>query len=304
MENYQREYEEEKVEREFVFDGCCLDGAFVPAEGGDGKATIIGIAGGPGMTKESLSILSQFSSLGYDVCLYDAHNVGGSEGHPEPYQFETFHRGLEAVMEDFEEVILFGHSWGSMFILEYMTDRFEEGLVETDVIGLILTAPLFDTQKNIEIAKTLRMQALSPVEMNELVSLESEKAFDSQRYEKLEGKVENQFSFKGEVPEFLNEVFSELNEKMYTQMWGPSEFTLSEGSVLDSLSELTVPVYLVSGEDDLFGVHDLFIAQEKIGENCSVEIVEGASHTLMWERPEHFIKIVSDWLESQDWETD
>lgn len=264
----------------------------------DREITLLGVTGGPGLPKEHLAPLSLLSKKGYSVVLYDQHNVGNSGDSDNPYEIETFRRELKQLIEQFENVVLIGHSWGSMLSLDYAVDH-------DNIDGVVAVAPLFDTQKNIEIAQTIRAEELTVDELEEMLDLEDAEDYDNERYRELEEKLDDSRGFKPPVPDFAAEQFERMNIEMYENMWGPIEYHLNNDaalknwSVMSSLDQISVPVLLTTGKDDSFGIHDLYQAANKIEVSCDVEIITEASHTPPWETTEQFIETVNNWLQKE-----
>ncbi|MDY6771483.1 MAG: alpha/beta fold hydrolase [Candidatus Nanohaloarchaea archaeon] len=265
---------------------------FGPENGGP---TLIGVTGGPGMPKEHFAPLARFAEQGYHVVVYDQHNIGASDDADDPHQIETFTEELDALTDRYTSAIPVGHSWGSMLSLEYATthDGFE---------AVIAVAPLFDTQKNITIAETIRAETLSTEELATMLELEADQRYDDERYRELEDRLDAARGHQPPIPSFAEDQYDRMNVAMYEAMWGPIEYHLSDDatlknwSVLDRLGQIDVPILLITGEDDAFGIHDLFEAQQMIGNHCSVDIIDDASHNPHWEQHEQFMTLVSDWL--------
>lgn len=296
-------YQDSKEENSISIGDVKIEMDVIECEG-ECKGVIVGLAGGPGLPRQNLSCLSVLAEQGYSIVLYDPHNIGGSEEQSAPYSVSTFKHELSEVLSFVKNniaveapIVLFGHSWGSMLTLDY-TISSNADFVE----GIIAVAPLFNTQVNISIAQTIRAEELSVNELREMVELEAEGDYDNERYRELEEKLDDSRGFKPPIPDFVLDTFEDMNEEMYMKMWGPSEYCLSEGAVLEDwsiqehLSSISVPTFLITGEDDSFGIHDLFLAKNQISGPCSVEIIEGASHTPMWEERRVFFTEIEEWL--------
>jgi len=280
------------------FDDCIVSGLeFEPDK--EIQGTIIGIPGGPGVPKEYLIPLVKFIDEEYRVVLFESHNIGESENHDEPYKIETHRKFVDTLVNNYDNVLLAGHSWGSMIIMDYMCNN-----NDYDVDGLILLAPLFDTQMSIEIAETIRAMILNPNEVRYMYNMEIENDFyEDNKYEELAEEFDNKVGFLPPVPEFAENVFEDFNNKMYEEMWGPEEFILNKDgelfnwSVMNNLSNINSPTLLLTGKHDMFGYHDMYKAANIITGDTTVEVLNGCSHSLLWERPNSTNSVISNWID-------
>jgi proline iminopeptidase len=292
-------YRREGTSKSIEFEGVCLSTRTYESNT-ENPITLIGICGGPGLTKQHLAPLSVLSEDGYRVVLYDQHNTGKSDDHPEPYDIGTFINGLYQVVSNYENVVIVGHSWGSMLALEYAVNA-------NNIKGLVGVAPLFDSKENSQIAKTRRSEFVSPEKAEFMSDVEDNGVIpDEGLYKDIEDDVMEILGLKPPVPKFLKRwVFDEFNSDMYKEMWGRSEFYVDEKSVLydwsikSSLNEIECPVLLTTGEDDLFGYHDLYQAENMMDCKSTVNIIKNASHTPHWETKVEFRKVLLSWLSSQ-----
>lgn len=292
-------YRSEGVSESIDFEDVCLSArTYEPST--ENPITLIGVCGGPGLTKQHLAPLSVLSEDGYRVVLYDQHNIGKSDNHPEPYSIRTFINGLDEIVSNYEDVVIVGHSWGSMLALEYAVDK-------NSIQGLVGVAPLFDSKENTQIAKTRRAEFVKPEKAEFMSDVEDNSVIpDEGLYKDIEDDLMEILGLKPPVPKFLKRwVFDEFNSDMYEEMWGRSEFHVDEESVLydwsvkSSLDEIECPVLLTTGEDDLFGYHDLYHAENMMDCKSTVEIIDDASHTPTWETKVEFRRILLSWLSSQ-----
>lgn len=270
---------------------------------GSHKGTIIGIPGGPGLPKEHILPLSCLTDVGYKVVLYDTHNVGDSDSHPEPYKVQTFRSVLDEVIKSYENVTIAGHSWGSMITLDYITKK-----SKNNIKNLITLAPLFDTQKSLERAKTIRSGYLNVDNTEYMHNLENTNNFRSdKKYSELSDRFDMKYGFVPPKTDFVQDIYkSDFNTNMYEEMWGPEEFVLGDSSTLrnwsveDKLDKVTQPTLLITGENDMFGYHHLYEKSDSIPSKTNVEIIRQCSHTFFWEKPAHSLDIISDWLINQE----
>jgi len=284
------------------FDECKISGIeFEPI--GDTERTIIGIPGGPGIQKEFMLPLIKLQDKKSKVVLFEPHNVGESEKHSEPYKIETHRNFIDKVVRNYENVVLAGHSWGSMIAMDYVCK-----INQSNIEGLILLAPLFDTQMNIQIAKTIRATSMGPKDTKYMNKIESNRIFrEDEKYEALAREIDDKFGFIPPVPSFVEDIYGGINGKMYEEMWGPEEFVLnkdgelSDWSVLNHLSDIDIPTLLLTGEYDIFGYHDMYEAADKISGNSTVKVLNSASHSLLWERPGATNSIICDWIDKKNY---
>lgn len=102
------------------------------------RATLLAVAGGPGMSHHYLTPLLAISDE-RPVTLYDQLDTGNAD-HPGDATNRRIKRFVDEVARlrralGLERIILFGHSWGAMVALEYMLAG------ANGVVGLVLASP-------------------------------------------------------------------------------------------------------------------------------------------------------------------
>lgn len=74
--------------------------------------------------------------------------------------------------------------------------------------------------------------------------------------------------------------------------------TGAQEPLFSRLASLTMPVLLIVGENDLAFSEQAQLMASCIGENATVSAIEGAGHAPHLERPEEFMKTLTNWLSS------
>ena len=95
----------------------------------------------------------------------------------------------------------------------------------------------------------------------------------------------------------------EMDEAVYQQMWGPSEFhatgNLKEFDRVSRLSEIHEPVLFIVGRFDEARVQTVTDFQTLIP-GSKLEVVEGAGHMAMVDEPERYTQALRDFLQQVD----
>ena len=100
-------------------------------------------------------------------------------------------------------------------------------------------------------------------------------------------------------PVSLNRTFQKLGVKVYTYMWGPSEFTangtLRDYECADRLKEITLPVLCTCGRYDEATPASTEYYQSMLP-GSKIAIFENSSHEHHIEKPEEYLETVRDFL--------
>src|SRR5262245_58241273 len=165
---------------------------FVPVEGGrvwyevhgsGSRTPLLVLHGGPGIPHDYLANLAL---LGGDrpVVFYDQLGCGRSE-RPEDVALwtrERFARELAAVRKalGLEEVVLYGHSWGSILAVDYLSGL--GGSAPTGVRGVILAGPALSIPRWTEDSRRL-IATLPPEQATAILEGERTGKTESEAYQ-------------------------------------------------------------------------------------------------------------------------
>lgn len=267
---------------------------------GSGDTVLLCLHGGPGSSSDVLVPLGQHGDDRVTVYLYDQFGSGRSDS-PAPgdfdrYTVEHFREEVDAVRAEIdpETLVLYGVSWGGMLALEFALEYSEQ------LDGLILESTLHDADEAISAIRTAREEELSDEELETMLELEAQRRFDDPEYQELAEKVYDERLLRVDEPIWWEK--NEFNTDAYGLMWGPSEFAptensrLGEWSLKDRLDEISVPTRVIVGEFDEIGPAISADIAERMP-NASLDVVEGASHAVLWDAPEVHAELVDEFLE-------
>ena len=266
---------------------------------GSGDTVLLCLHGGPGSSCDVLAPLGKHGGEQVTVYMYDQFGSGRSDspatGDFEHYTVDNFRSEIDAVRADIgaETVVLYGVSWGGMLALEYALNYPEH------LDGLILESTMHDVEQAIAAIRTSRKEELTDDELHTMLELESERHFDTHEYQELAEKVYNERILRVDKPVWWEK--NEYNTDAYGVMWGPSEFALTDNSrlagwsVKDGLGDISCQTQVIVGEFDEIGPEISTDIAKRIP-NASLEIVEEASHAVLWDAPEVHAEIIDEFL--------
>lgn len=267
---------------------------------GEGSKTpILTMHGGPGSSHDLF--VEPFEELADDrkIIFYDQLG-GGRSDRPEDQSLWTIPRFIEEIdilrnELDLEKIILWGSSWGTMLGADYLFTN------PKGIEAAIFCSPCLSAKKWKEDADRLRLKL--PQDVQEvLLKHEHDQTTDSDEYQEAMWEYLKRFAcLLDPIPENLMEVFGNANQEIYEYMWGPSEFhptgTLKEYDATPKLSTLQMPTLFVCGREDE-ATPESTEYYSSLVKNSKFEVIEGAAHLAYIEKPNEFIQVMRDFLES------
>ena len=267
---------------------------------GESKHPLLCLHGGPGMAHDYLEPLEQIAQTGRRVVFYDQLGCGRSD-HPHNPAMWTVELFVEEVAEirkalGLNEMHLLGQSWGGFLAQEYLLTK------PSGVKSLALANSAASTHRWIAEANRLRAE-LPPEVQQVLKKHEDDGTLDDAAYISA-----TQVYYRSHVcrldpwPPCLNRTFEQLarDPEVYNSMWGSTEFhctgILKDWNIEDRLGEINIPVLILSGRYDESTPAINKILHDGI-RNSEWVIFEESSHTPHLEETEHYIKVLSGFLE-------
>lgn len=264
------------------------------------KTPLLLLHGGPGVPSNYLNPLAALADE-RPVIFFDQLGTGRSE-HPEDQSLWTIERYVKevaAVREalGLKEVVLYGHSWGTILAAEYMYTR------PLGVRGLVLASPALSiprwSQDAADLLRTL------PAKTQEIIARnERAKTYDAPEYHDATMEYYKRYLARRQPwSADIEQTFAQLNPAIYVYMNGPSEFSLT-GTLkgYDStrrLKELTVPTLFIAGRYDEAPPATTQHYQSMLP-GAELAIIENAGHLTMQDEPERNIQILRDFLDRLD----
>lgn len=264
-------------------------------KGKRGETPIVGAHGGPGGTHLSIKPLLELAT-DRQVVVYDQIGSGrSSDIDQSKWTIETFCQNLDELLNHlgFEEVILYGSSWGGTLILEYYKRNPKR------VKGLMFHSSLICSKHWVEDAK--RLISKLPKKTQEIIHCcEKVGATDSKVYkEAIDTYYKRHVCRDLKAYEKKKKSKARFNEKLYLYMWGPSEFcptgTLKKYNGQSILKKIKVPTLFFSGQYDEATPESAKIFASKV-KGSTFKVIKGCSHSSFRENKELTKNIISDFL--------
>ena len=274
--------------------------------GGDGKAPVVLLHGGPGAAHDYIEPLTELARVvGRPCVIYDQLGCGRSQHLPHAgedfWTVELFRRELNALLDHLQisaRYHVLGQSWGGMLGMEHALER-SPGLRSLVVANSPASMDLWVSEAN-------RLRALLPDDVQAtLTRHEDAGTTDDPEYEQAMMVFYERHVCRIPFPDGLQRTFAQLaaDPTVYHTMNGPSEFhvigTLRDWDITPRLGEVQVPVLVISGEHDEATPAVVRPLVEAIP-GARWELVEEASHTTHLERPELFLKLVEEFFAAND----
>lgn len=265
---------------------------------GEGERTLFLLNGGPGMSSEYLRLpLRVLAREGYRIVAYDQLGCGESD-FPDDTSLWTIERYVEEVewvrrTLGLERPVILGHSWGGVLAIEYaLTNPRSFG-------ALILNNTVGDVPFHIDEVNRLRA-ALGEETVKMMHRYEAEGKLDHPEYLAAITLLNYRHGCRMDTwPEALVRGFQKLNQLIYHQMQGPSEFyftgNLSDWSRLDRLHEIDQPVLVMSSEHDMLTPASAMRIHRRLL-NSEIVVLRDCSHLSMYERPEAYLMAIREFL--------
>ncbi len=262
------------------------------------KGTLLCLHGGPGVTHNYLMPLTDLSSSGYRVVLYDQSGCGRSEVPKDKGEFvmERYVEEAEGVRRalGLGKVNLFGSSCGGQLALAYAL-KYQRNLKSLITAGALANVPFV-------LAEMLRMKSLLPPQTVEVMKkYEAEGAYDNPEYLKAVDVFYRKHVCRLEKwPEEVQYAFDNTSRVMYHTMNGPNEFTIIGNirywNITDELHKIRVPALMTSGRYDEVSPKEAKNISRKI-RGSKLVIFPRSSHLPFWEERERYIEVVRNFLD-------
>ena len=180
---------------------------------------------------------------------------------------------------------VFGHSWGGAVMTQFCLNYPDR------VAALLLSSPLLSTQRWIADCN----QLINNIQRDLGESVDLEMEFERRHFCR---------SDQGSDQDAVRRERQRGNNKLYQQMWGPSEFQhqgmLSELDLFPSLENVSNPTLLICGEHDTAKPQTLQDARSMLGVRARLEVLKDAGHKTYIDRNQAFIAVVKDFLVQLD----
>lgn len=283
---------------------------FVDVEGGKvwyevrGTGTrtpLVVLHGGPGIPHDYLDNLGELGDE-RPVVFYDQLGCGLSERPDDPslWTRERFARELGQVRAalGLDEVVLYGHSWGSLLAVDALSGT--GGEPARGVRGAILAGPCLSLPRWIADSRRL-IATLPPETAAAILDAERAGATDTDAYRAATDVFYRRFVCRRDPwPEELERAFERMSPEVYGTLNGPSEFTitgpLAAVDVTGALPDLRLPLLFICGEHDE-ATPESTRHYASLAPDAEVVVVPGAAHVANYDQPEAYFAALRGWLD-------
>lgn len=268
---------------------------------GSGEGTpLLVLHGGPGIPHDYLENLEQLGDE-RPVVFYDQLGCGRSDRPDDQalWTRERFARELGEVREalGLREVVLYGHSWGSILAVDYLSGR--GGSQPSGVRGVILAGPALSIPRWIDDSRRL-ITELGPEVSGAIFDAERTGKTDTEAYHNaMQVFYTHHVCRQDPWPEGLNRAMAEMGQSVYGYMNGPSEFTvtgtLKNVDVTSELRKIRRPLLFICGEHDE-ATPESTRYYAAFAHQASVIVIPSASHVANFDQPEAYMAALRRWM--------
>jgi proline iminopeptidase len=269
---------------------------------GNGPVKVLLLHGGPGVSHEYLEAMEAFlPEQGIEMYYYDQLGVNFSD-QPDDPSLWTLERYTEEVEEvrrglGLEHFVLYGQSWGGMLAMEYAL-KYQQHLR-----GLVISNMAAGTKAYLKRTAALKEQMLSPADLAKLNALEAKGEYDLPEYTSImNDKLYPQMLCRTKPwPNAVDRAQQHMNEKIYVQMQGKSEFVVT-GNLKgwerwDRLHEIKVKTLTIGARYDEMDPEDMKKMATMV-QNGSYAYCPNGSHFAFWDDQEVYFRQLLQFLHS------
>lgn len=266
---------------------------------GPGRPLLV-VHGGPGVPHNYLLALQRLAGE-REVIFWDQLGCGNSEC-PSDTGLWTMDRSvaeMDAVINalDLERFHLFGNSWGGMLAQQYVLD------VPSTAVSLTISNSIASIPEFSGMVARLKRD-LDPATQAAIDRHESAGTTSSPEYQDaIRTWNETYLCRVRPWPDELQDAFARMGIKIFTTMFGPSDFhivgTVRDWDVVDRLTEISLPTLVVAGRYDECAHEHMWEMHQRI-KDSRFELFEASSHMPFIEEPQRFDEVVRDFLRHCD----
>jgi proline iminopeptidase len=272
--------------------------------GNNPKMKVLLLHGGPGCTHEYFESFESFlPQEGIEFYYYDQLGSAYSDQPKDtslwnlPRFVEEVEQVRKALKLDTSNFYLLGHSWGGILAMEYAL-KYQQNLKGLIISDMMMSASAYAAYAEKVLSKQMDSNILKEIRM-----LEKKGEFNNPRY--MELLVPNYYCQHilrmppDQWPDAVNRTFAKLNNTIYVQMQGPSEFGIS-GSLehwdrTSDLGKITVPTLVIGAFYDTMDPDHMKWVSTQV-KNGKFLLCPNGSHMCMWDDQEHFFPGLISWI--------
>jgi len=188
------------------------------------------VNGGPGLTHEYFECFENFMPKeGIEIIYYDQLDCGNSDQPKDTslYDLDRYVEEVEQVRQalglDSSNFYLLGHSWGGILGMQYAL-KYQHNMKGLVIAHMMASCPAYGKYANDVLAKQIDPKILDTIR-----TIEKNKDFSNPKYMGLLTPhfYQQHILRMKEWPEPVNRSFAHINQNLYVNMQGPSEFGIS-----------------------------------------------------------------------------
>jgi proline iminopeptidase len=274
--------------------------------GNNPRIKVLLLHGGPAATHQYMECFqSFFPKEGIEFYEYDQLGCGNSDKPADTslWIIDRFVEEVEQVRQvigaDRNNFYILGNSWGGILGMQYAL-KYQDNMKGLIVANMMASCPEYGKYAHEVLAKQM-----DPAVLAEIQNLEAKADFKNPRYmELLIANFYNEHICRlREWPEPVNRAFSDLNEAIYVQMQGPSEFgiagNLANWDVKNRLKEIKIPTLMIGAKHDTMDPKAME-EQSKLVQNGRYLYCPNGSHFAMWDDQKVFMEGVIKFIRDVD----
>ncbi len=270
---------------------------------GSGSTKVLLLHGGPGFNHDYMEAMESFlPGAGIEMYYYDQLGCGNSD-RPEDESLWNLPRYLEEVEEvrkglNLTNFILLGHSWGGMLTIEYALKNQHDGHLR----GIVISNMVASIESFLVCADKWK-KTLPDNLLKEVDRIEAEEDWENPEYERImmEELYPKMICRIQPWPEPLMRSFRLVNMKIYVQMQGHSEFTVTGNmkgwNSWDRLPTITVRALVLGAMNDEMDPEDCK-KMAKLMPHGEAGICPNGSHMAFWDDQEVYFDHLLKFLHS------
>ncbi len=279
---------------------------FTKRIGNNPKIKVLLLHGGPGGCSDMFTCFeSFFPKEGIEFYYYDQLGSHYSDKPTDttlwrlPRFVEEVEQVRQALGLDSSNFYLLGHSWGGILSMEYAL-KYQKNLK-----GLIISNMMSSCPDYGKYAEKVLAPQFDPKVLDTIRQIEAKGDFSNPKYM---GLLMPHFYKKhlcrlAEWPNSLDRSFAAINNTVYVQMQGPSEFGISGNlatwNVKDKLKNITVPTLTIGGTHDTMDPEHMRWMSTQVQNGRSL-ICPNGSHCSMWDDQKTYFNGLINFIKDVD----
>lgn len=276
--------------------------------GNNPRIKVLLLHGGPACTHEYFECFENFMPTeGIEFIYYDQLGSAYSDQPKDTslWQLPRFVEEVEQVRQALglnkDNCYLLGHSWGGILAMEYALKY------QNNIKGLIISDMMASCPAYGKYAEEVLSKQMDPKVLDTIRQIEAKGDFDNPKY--MELLMPNFYSKHilrmpaEEWPDPVNRTFAHLNETIYVQMQGPSEFGVG-GNLVNwdrskDLPNIKIPTLVIGATHDTMDPKYMEWMAGQIP-NGSFLLCPNGSHMCMWDDQQAYFTGLIKFLKATD----